>query len=104
MCPPKLPSVPSQSGVAFAHGKSWKVLRQFSQLTMREFGMGKQSIEKQIQEEAQRLVEELQKSQGEPRGRGRGWMGRQGVGEMETERPRDREMQRQVQGKREGDR
>ncbi|XP_044932774.1 cytochrome P450 2B11-like isoform X1 [Mustela putorius furo] len=51
-------------GVAFAHGKSWKVLRQFSQLTMREFGMGKQSIEKQIQEEAQRLVEELQKSQG----------------------------------------
>uniref|UniRef100_A0A8C7B6L1 Uncharacterized protein n=1 Tax=Neovison vison TaxID=452646 RepID=A0A8C7B6L1_NEOVI len=50
-------------GVVFAHGKSWKVLRQFSQLTMREFGMGKQSIEKQIQEEAQRLVEELQKSQ-----------------------------------------
>ncbi|KAM4642701.1 cytochrome P450 2C5-like [Discoglossus pictus] len=49
-----------------SNGESWKQLRHFSLLTLRDFGMGRKSLEEPIQREAQYLVEYFKSRNGEP--------------------------------------
>ena len=54
------------SGVVNATGENWKASRRFCLSSLRDFGMGKASIEGKILEEADNLLFEIGKQRGEP--------------------------------------
>ncbi|XP_069832017.1 cytochrome P450 2K4-like isoform X3 [Dendropsophus ebraccatus] len=55
-------------GIVFANGENWKVMRRFALSTLRDYGMGKRTIEDKIIVEAECLVQKLRSYEGKPFG------------------------------------
>ncbi|XP_043566992.1 cytochrome P450 2K6-like [Chiloscyllium plagiosum] len=55
-----------QNGITFGHGESWKQMRRFALTTLRDFGMGKKTIEDKIIEESDFLVKMIEAYKGQP--------------------------------------
>lgn len=53
-------------GIVWANGKKWKDARRFTLGSMRDFGVGKASLESQIQEECSYLIQELDQQAAAP--------------------------------------
>ncbi|XP_075802026.1 cytochrome P450 2J3-like isoform X2 [Microtus pennsylvanicus] len=56
----------NENGLIFSSGQTWKEQRRFALMTLRNFGLGKKSLEQRIQEEAQHLVEVIKEEKGQP--------------------------------------
>uniref|UniRef100_L7N2Y5 Provisional ortholog of cytochrome P450 family 2 subfamily AC member 1 n=1 Tax=Xenopus tropicalis TaxID=8364 RepID=L7N2Y5_XENTR len=63
---PVFDEVSNGHGIVFAHGENWKVMRRFTLSTLRDFGMGKKTIEDRISEESDCLVGVFKSYEGKP--------------------------------------
>ncbi|KAM4632523.1 cytochrome P450 2K1-like [Discoglossus pictus] len=54
------------NGVVFSHGETWKIMRRFTLSTLRDFGMGKKTIESRIQDELYPLIKYFKSHNGKP--------------------------------------
>uniref|UniRef100_A0A3Q2GH53 Uncharacterized protein n=1 Tax=Cyprinodon variegatus TaxID=28743 RepID=A0A3Q2GH53_CYPVA len=53
-------------GILFSNGETWKEMRQFALITLREFGMGKRVAEEKILEECGHLIQMFENYKGKP--------------------------------------
>ncbi|XP_053236389.1 cytochrome P450 2K6-like [Podarcis raffonei] len=53
-------------GVIFSNGENWKVMRRFALSTLRDYGMGKRTIEDRILEECSVLIKKFESYEGNP--------------------------------------
>ena len=53
-------------GVILGEGPKWKELRRVTLMALRDFGMGKKSLQQRVQDEARAVTEVIDKSQGHP--------------------------------------
>ncbi|MEE6477057.1 hypothetical protein FKM82_011334 [Ascaphus truei] len=53
-------------GIPFSHGENWKEMRRFTLSTLRNFGMGKRTIEDKISLECNFLIKEFELQKGNP--------------------------------------
>ncbi|XP_030054601.1 cytochrome P450 2K1-like isoform X2 [Microcaecilia unicolor] len=63
---PSFEDVSNGHGVIFSHGENWKVMRRFTLTTLRDFGMGKRTIEDKIVEECGFLINHFESFHGTP--------------------------------------
>ncbi|XP_034288424.1 cytochrome P450 2K6-like isoform X1 [Pantherophis guttatus] len=53
-------------GIIFSHGENWRVMRRFMLTTLRDYGMGKRSMESRIAEECSFVVKKFESYKGKP--------------------------------------
>ncbi|XP_060118583.1 cytochrome P450 2K4-like [Heteronotia binoei] len=53
-------------GVILSHGENWKVMRRFMLTTLKDYGMGKRTIEDRIVEECHFLIQKFESYKGKP--------------------------------------
>ncbi|NXO23331.1 CP2K1 protein, partial [Cisticola juncidis] len=63
---PIFQTVMQGKGIAFSHGEQWKTMRRFTLSTLRDFGMGKRSLEIRILEEVNSLIKYFESYRGKP--------------------------------------
>ncbi|XP_063771228.1 cytochrome P450 2K6-like isoform X2 [Pseudophryne corroboree] len=66
LVPPIMSKMAKDNGIIYANGENWKVMRRFTISTLRDFGMGKKSIENKIVEEAACLTQAIKSYGGKP--------------------------------------